>query len=462
EAGEVGTLILWPHPHRPHRPPVSHHRPPAPPLRLASRHVRVPVPGDLLLAVALPGMQLFTCSLVFFFGFTLFSSTAEARDLSSSWVRLPPEPRSNPLPSMYHPSGNDPSDDLLSLLYDVYPAHTATDMVPREREEPVFGSQGEPKKEYFPQPDKRSTVEGTEDKHTHKPEEDKRNKRSVDNQQEGEAQKDDAPPHTPPAADNYNTQAWWWPFVRRSPFTPRLGKRGYDLDSDNFTYDNDDLASLEYLQEDPEDYLVGGNNEMDEEMWPSPVLSEEEVATAAGSPDKRADFAFSPRLGKKADFAFSPRLGKKADFAFSPRLGKKADFAFSPRLGKKADFAFSPRLGKKADFAFNPRLGKRADFAFRPRLGKKADFAFSPRLGKKADFAFSPRLGKKADFAFSPRLGKKADFAFNPRLGKKADFAFSPRLGKREREEDSGERQPSRTQAYISRPSRPYFSPRLG
>ncbi|XP_042225727.1 buccalin-like [Homarus americanus] len=385
-------------------------------------------------------MHALTWPITLFVYFIFARCTTETLGLEDEWAGLPQASF-----AQYPPALDDTSEaQPLSLLYNMYPSVTSADTVPPKSQELQYNSQDTPKRLYYSQrPGKRSVD-------------------LYDDEDPERRMKRQTPQHdNEPTDDNDDsTHRWWWPFVavRRSLFSPRLGKRGDDITNEELAYD-DNLATSEYLRDDNNDYLPEELTEDVTEMS-SPEMLSESAAALVG----KNSVSFIPRLGKRGDgFAFSPRLGKRgADFAFSPRLGRRSEFVFSSRPGKKSDFAFSPRLGKKADFAFSPRLGKRADFAFSPRLGKKADFAFSPRLGKRADFAFSPRLGKKADFAFSPRLGKRADFAFSPRLGKKADFAFSPRLGKRDSEDSSVESRNTKTQASIPRPGRAYFSPRLG
>ncbi|XP_068234965.1 uncharacterized protein [Palaemon carinicauda] len=250
----------------------------------------------------------------------------------------------------------------------------------------------------------------------------------------------DAPQSTDDDQDA--NSSWWWTqaTVRRSPFSPRLGKR--DDMQYGVVYDDDDYAGVDDVSDNDSDNDLGEgfviSDYVDETLSPQRLTLRSPLVPHLG----KRDFSFSPRLGKRVP-ALVPRLGKR-DFAFSPRLGKRGgDFAFSPRLGKKADFAFSPRLGKRGDFAFSPRLGKRGDFAFSPRLGKRGDFAFSPRLGKRHNFPFSPRAGKRMN-AFSPRLGKRDPTSSssssasstaeetwrpNPAQVQQRSVAFSPRLG---------------------------------
>nr|QBX89068.1 pyrokinin [Nephrops norvegicus] len=362
-------------------------------------------------------MHALTWPITLFVYFIFARCTTETLGLEDEWAGLPQASF-----AQYPPALDDTSEaQPLSLVYNMYPSVTSSDTVPPKSQELQYNSQDTPKILYYSQrPGKRSvdlyddeateTSQKQEDDHT------KRNKRSVNSQEDPERRmKRQTPQHdNEPTDDNDDsTHSWWWPFVavRRSIFSPRLGKRGDDITNEELAYD-DNLATSEYHLDDHDDeYLPEELTEDVTELSSSEVLSESAAA-----------------------------LVGKNSVSFIPRLGKRGD-----------GFAFSPRLGKRG-----------ADFAFSPRLGRRSDFVFSSRPGKKSDFAFSPRLGKKADFAFSPRLGKRADFAFSPRLGKKADFAFSPRLGKRDSENSNVESRNTKTQASIPRPGRAYFSPRLG
>lgn len=141
---------------------------------------------------------------------------------------------------------------------------------------------------------------------------------------------------------------------RRSPFTPRLGRKKRSVDDlmDNLMGSNQKITDN---KDDSDNHALADlANKLEDSPWAIVAWKNEDSKdekTPDDGPNKNANIKSGPHNVRRA--TFSPRLGR-SDYnhqnnrnnvnAFEPRPGRAP---FTPRMGRSAPF--SPRLGRSTD-----------------------------------------------------------------------------------------------------------------